>query len=237
MARKNENEKERVETSVEYWEAGDYGTEKIVYDSDEANAEVEANTKKFKEEAQKRGKIKNKKNESYDPSERKVEITKKEGRRFKKLGDFGEQLTSGILAKNGFCEIIDLNTKMMNFPFADFSAERNSIKYIISVKSRNKYEHTGKLNSRYKLGNSEKTLNKIKTEEKYSEYKDYEPAWLAISFEKKTFDAYFGTIEMLKNKRGISMSKKHLDKYENLSLKENHCFDSEDFINIYNKKN
>ncbi len=173
---------------------------------------------------------------TYKPSERKILLTKEEGRRFKKLGDFGELLAFEVLKRNGFEEIVDLNKIVMNFPFADFSAKRGRTKYIISVKSRNKYEHTGNLNSRYKLGDTEKKLNKIKTEAKYSEYKFHEPAWLAISFEENTFDAYFGTIEQLENKRGILMSEKNLLKYERFTDRENHDFDSAEFKNVYKPK-
>jgi hypothetical protein len=54
----SEKKKDRIETSVEYWEEGDYGTDKIVYDTDEANEEAEADMKKFKEDAIKRGEMK-----------------------------------------------------------------------------------------------------------------------------------------------------------------------------------
>jgi len=166
----------------------------------------------------------------------KILLTGEDGRRFKKLGDFGERLAPEVLKRNGFDEIEDLNKIIMNFPFADFSAKRGGTKYIISVKSRNKYEHGGNLNSRYKLGDTEKKLNKIRTEAKYSEYKCHVSAWLAISFEEKTFDAYFGTIEQLENKRGIPMSEKNLLKYERFAERENHDFDSAEFKNVYKPK-
>jgi len=169
------------------------------------------------------------------PAENNIILTRENGLRFQKLGNFGEQLAFTILTKNGFSKVINLNTIISNFPFADFYAERNNKMYIISVKSRNKFEHKGNLNSRYKLGKFEPKLQKIKTQEKYSEYKECIPAWLTVSFEEKTFDAYFGTIEMLNGNRAILMSKKHLPNYETLSLNENHGFNSDDFMNIYNK--
>ncbi|KAA9332684.1 hypothetical protein [Adhaeribacter soli] len=165
---------------------------------------------------------------------RHINFTQIDGIRFKKLGDFGEQLAYGILENNGFYEIVDLNKGKNNFPFADFCGKRNGIKYLISVKSRNKYENSGRLNSRYKLGNSATILQKLKTESKFLEFRDCVPAWLAISFEEKSFDAYFGTIEQLKNHRAIPMSKKQLACYEIFALNKEHDFKPEDFINKYN---
>src|SRR5258706_14576769 len=68
------------------------------------------------------------------------------------LGSFGESLAENVLRAAGFNNIQNLNRLKMNFPFGDVCAERNTEKFVISVKIRNRYEaHTGKLNSRYKL--------------------------------------------------------------------------------------
>ena len=54
--------------------------------------------------------------------------------RFKKLGDIGEELTEQLLKVNGFDNVRNLNLLKNNFPFDDFCAEKDGIRYIISVK-------------------------------------------------------------------------------------------------------
>src|SRR3990172_9439143 len=75
--------------------------------------------------------------------------------RFKKIGNLGEYLAGKLLQESGFKNIKDLNKEeSANTQDFDFIAERNNIKYAISVKTRNKYENSvagPKLNSRYKL--------------------------------------------------------------------------------------
>ncbi len=173
---------------------------------------------------------------AYTPAKRKVSLTAKEGTKFKYLGDIGETIASELLPEKGFKSVINLNKIYPNFPFADFAAIRNGKKYIISVKARNKYEHTGKLNSRYKLGDTPKLLEKIKTDKKYNDFKDHIPGWLAIPLEEKTYDAYFGLIEDLSNKRGIPMSKKAICGYECLASSRSHNIKYETFKNIYSLK-
>jgi predicted RecB family endonuclease len=72
--------------------------------------------------------------------------------RAKRLGAVGERIAKEVLAGSGFKKIRNLNQHMTNFPFADVYAERGGHRYAISVKIRNKFETTGRLNSRYKLG-------------------------------------------------------------------------------------
>lgn len=139
-----------------------------------------------------------------------------------------------VLLNNQFNNINDLNKIIHNFPFADFSAERNGEKYLISVKTRNKYENTGKLNSRYKLG--AKVYEHIDKLLASSEWSNYIPAWLAISIERQTFDAYFGTIKQLNNGKGIAMSDFAKRNYEVLALNKPHNYDFLDFYNAYEMK-
>ncbi len=170
----------------------------------------------------------------YDPSKRHVELTATEGRRFKTLGDIGESLAFEILNSNHFNDIVDLNECKVNFPFADFSAVKGNYHYLISVKARNKYERSGKLNSRYKLGS--KVYEHIDALLKRDEYRNFIPAWLAISIEIETYDAFFGTIDQLKGGRGINMSPKATQNYEELALGVKHNYDFADFGNIYSEK-
>ena len=173
---------------------------------------------------------------NYHPARRNVSMTSKEAKRFKLLGNMGEKLAEAILQKGGFTDIVNLNQVAMNFPFADFSAEKDGVKYLISVKARNKYEHTGVLNSRFKLGDTEKKLEKLQNDEKYAAFKDYVPAWLAIALENHTCEAYWGLIDELPNKRGISMSEKAKNNHRCLAKDLPHGFDFDAFQNKYSKK-
>jgi len=152
------------------------------------------------------------KKKKYDPARRIIHMGPKEGKRFKKLGDIGEVIASQILEESGFKNIRNLNNEKMNVQFADFYAEKDGIKYLISVKARNKYERSGKLNSRYKLGKN--LISRIESVLKSVEYKDCEPAWLTIAMEEKTCDAYFGLISDLNGKNGINMSLKACSTYQ-----------------------
>ncbi len=83
---------------------------------------------------------------------RTAKLDRRTALRFKKLGDVGEELTDSLLRRNGFDEVRNLNLLRNNFAFADVFAERDGVRYVISVKMRNKYEFTRdgsrRLNSR-----------------------------------------------------------------------------------------
>lgn len=140
--------------------------------------------------------------------------------RFKKLGDIGEHISEILLKEAGFKNIKNLNKiDSSNTPFYDIYAERGRNKYVISVKTRNKYENSiaGKrINSRYKLTDNPKLFS----EEARLKYHS-EPAWIAIAVEtdKGTFDAYFGTLYMLEgNQKGIGMNEQTTSSYERLAF-------------------
>ena len=174
----------------------------------------------------------------YNPAIRNIQLGETEGKRFKKLGDFGEILAYQLLADQGFENIINLNEIKMNAPFADFYALKDGVEYILSVKARNKYENTGKLNSRYKLGRSGIKLGKFISDEIFKQYCGATPAWLAISMERYIYDAYWGLLsELPGNLHGIPMSEAAKKNYKVLALGRAHPFDSVDFLNAYlNKK-
>jgi hypothetical protein len=170
----------------------------------------------------------------YDPARRNIKLTAKEGKRFKHLGNIGEFLAEKLLKSNGFSNIVNLNRIKNNFPFADFRAEKDGTGFLISVKTRNKYENNGRPNARIKLG--KKVYAHINELNNDPEYKGLVPAWMIILMEENTFDAYFGTIPQLNGKRGISTSKKARDSYLELAYKEKHNFNSEEFKNTYDLK-
>ena len=77
---------------------------------------------------------------------------KKEAARKKSLGELGELFALKALVDKKFDRIRNLNDNSMNEAFADILCEKDGLRYIISVKARNKYQKNGKLNTRYNLG-------------------------------------------------------------------------------------
>jgi len=72
---------------------------------------------------------------------------KKEAARKKSLGELGELFAIKALVDKRFDRIRNLNDNLMNVTFADIECEKDGVKYIISVKARNKYQKNGKLNT------------------------------------------------------------------------------------------
>lgn len=166
------------------------------------------------------------------------QIDKQVTRRWKKLGDVGEDIARVLLKSKGFKNIYDLNEIRENQSYADIYAERYDQAYVISVKTRNKYEASGRLNSRYKLGRE--CYQKAKEVE--NEYNAV-AAWIAVSLniEAQTCAAYFGRLSQLKGNTGILMTQNAVGEYECLAS----ChlrdlgFKKETFVdlkNLYKKK-
>lgn len=128
--------------------------------------------------------------------------TKKEAARKKSLGELGELFAIKALVDLRFDKIRNLNDNRRNEPFADLYCEKGCKKYIISVKSRNKYQKDKKLNSRYNLGANiaSKVLN---AEKKYNA----KAHWMAIQFDKLTYSIFFGTVEELKGSKAIPVDR------------------------------
>jgi hypothetical protein len=57
--------------------------------------------------------------------------------RITKLGRLGETLAAERLKHYGFVDIVDLNSKRTNYPFADLLATNDGTRYLIGVKARN----------------------------------------------------------------------------------------------------
>jgi hypothetical protein len=75
----------------------------------------------------------------------------KEAARKKSLGELGELFAIKALVDKKFDRIRNLNDKIMNEAFADIECEKDGVRYVISVKARNKFQKNGKLNTRYNL--------------------------------------------------------------------------------------
>jgi hypothetical protein len=166
------------------------------------------------------------------------------GLRRNRLGDIGEALAYTLLARNGFSNIRDLNrpeetsSAMLgakkNSHFADFFAEKDGRRYVISVKARNAFEWTDRpngtrrLNTRYKLGpNCYRLAARAAAEHKA------EPAWLTIAVDGGRYSAYFGLLATLRGNTGVPMSPRARSKYTCLAEDEPHSFDPRGFENVY----
>ncbi|MCC6326169.1 MAG: hypothetical protein DCC43_12330 [Candidatus Brocadia sp.] len=159
---------------------------------------------------------------------RQIKLNQCTALRAKSLGALGELLAIKALVDNGFNNIRNLNDQKRNYPYADLYAERGGEKYVISVKARNRYERTGKLNSRYNLGSDCEI--KAKNAEMHFNAK---AAWMAISVVDDIYSVYFGTLECLSLMTGISMTASHLSQYECLVKEKQHGLDFRPYKNTY----
>ena len=94
---------------------------------------------------------------------------------------------------------------------------RDNQKFIISVKTRFKYERLGGLNPRFNLG--------VKWREKLKKAESLEnatPSWVAIQIEDETYTAYFGLISLIEESNGIPMQPEACKYYECLAKNEAH---------------
>lgn len=128
--------------------------------------------------------------------------TKKEASRKKSLGELGELFALKSLVDKRFDRIRNLNDDSMNEPFADIFCEKDDVKYIISVKARNKFQKNGKLNNRYNLG-KDVYKKALSAEKKYQA----KACWLAIQFDHSSFSIYFGQLSELNGSRAIPVDK------------------------------
>ncbi len=150
--------------------------------------------------------------------------------RSKSLGEVGERLTPKLLQSGGFVAVKNLNEIRVNFPYADFYAERDGRRYVIAVKARNMYEVSGSLNSRYKLGKKV-----YEFAQKASKQFDAIPAFLVIQLDNRngTYNGYFGELELLKGNNAVLMSERHLSRYECLGKDVKSGFNFSELKNVY----
>jgi hypothetical protein len=127
---------------------------------------------------------------------------KKEATKMKSLGELGELFAIKALVDQKFDRIRNLNDNNMNESYSDIECEKNGIKYVISVKARNKYQLNGKVNSRYNLGSQ--VYEKARKAEKKFKASAY---WMAIQFDTKCYSAYFGSLAELAGSKAIPISK------------------------------
>ena len=127
---------------------------------------------------------------------------KKEAARKKSLGELGELFAIKALVDKKFDRIRNLNDNTMNEAFADIECEQDGVKYVISVKARNKYQKNGRLNTRYNLG-SNAYDKALLAEKKYNA----QAFWLAVQFDQTLFSVYFGSLKDLNGSKAIPVDK------------------------------
>jgi hypothetical protein len=127
---------------------------------------------------------------------------KKEASRKKSLGELGELFAIKALVDKKFDRIRNLNDNTMNETFADIECEKDGLRYIISVKARNKYQKNGKLNTRYNLG-AGVYAKALMAEKKYNA----SAYWMAVQFDSDSFSIYFGSLKELNGSKAIPVDK------------------------------
>jgi hypothetical protein len=153
--------------------------------------------------------------------------SKKEAARKKSLGELGELFEIKALVDKKFDRIRNLNDNLMNETFADIECEKDGLKYVISVKARNKYQKNGKLNTRYNLGANvyEKALS---AEKKYNA----SAYWMAIQYDQNSFSIYFGSLKELNESKAIPVDKCEKGIIGEIwELNKRHYFDFEYYTN------
>jgi hypothetical protein len=118
-----------------------------------------------------------------------------------------------------------MNAETVNHPFGDIYAERDDARYLIGVKTRNKYQVSGLINPTYNVRKRGADVKSVA--------KQYNAtlAWVAIAVvpEEQRFSAYFGTIAQIEDageRFSIPMRPEQTKRYECLSRPaEEVCFE------------
>lgn len=153
-----------------------------------------------------------------------------------RLGRLGEALAAERLNQHGFSEVENLNSRRVNFPFADLIAVRGGRRFLISVKTRNEMRQGGaQRNESYNLiqvrdsvnvdlknnGMTTDDITRLLLEEvqAIAVGHDAEPAWVTVAVRATagTYSAYFGLVASLGHKRSIPMTAQACRTYESLA--------------------
>lgn len=130
------------------------------------------------------------------------------------LGRWGEIKAITLLRRANFTNVRDLNEPTPHHPFGDVLAERDGNRYLIGVKTRNKFKVHGLLNTEYNM--RKKGADVAALAEQY----EAQPAWVTIQVvpELGIFWAYYGTD--LTKRLWISMRERDTEKYTCLADQE-----------------
>lgn len=132
------------------------------------------------------------------------------------LGDWGEKKGIDLLKRAGFHNVRNMNAESSNHPFGDLYAERDGKRYLIGVKTRNKYQASGLINPAYNVRKRGADVRGV------ARRHNAMLAWVAISLvpEQQSFSAYFGTIAQIEEageRFSIPMRPEQTGRYECLS--------------------
>jgi len=144
------------------------------------------------------------------------EQTRERVHRLRSLGNWGEQKALALLARAGFSDVRELNREFPNHPFGDICATHGGKRYLIGVKTRNKYQVSGLINPTYNVRKRGVDVGAIAGRHQAT------LAWVAISVvpEEQRFSAYFGTIAQIEDRGerfSIPMRPEQTSGYECLS--------------------
>ncbi len=144
------------------------------------------------------------------------EQTRERVQRKRALGDWGERKAADLLKRAGFLEVRDMNAESANHPFGDIFAERDGVRYLIGVKTRNRYQVSGLINPTYNVRKRGADVEAVARRHSAA------LAWVAIAVipEEQTFSAFFGTIVQIDGdgeRYSIPMQPEQTARYECLS--------------------
>ncbi len=144
------------------------------------------------------------------------EQTRERVQRKRALGDWGERKALDLLKRAAFRNVRDINAESANHPFGDIFAERNGERYLIGVKTRNRYQMSGLINPTYNVRKRGADVQGIARRHSAT------LAWVAIAVvpEEQTFSAFFGTIAQIEDageRFSIPMKPEQTAHYECLS--------------------
>lgn len=139
--------------------------------------------------------------------------------RMQALGQWGENKTLALLKHAGFMQERDVNAETCNHPFGDIYAERDGVRYLISVKTRNKFQTSGLLNPCYNV--RKKGVDVLCIARRYHA----QLAWVTVQVipERQLFCSYFGTINQIQEhgeRFSIPMQASATSRYECLADEE-----------------
>jgi hypothetical protein len=142
--------------------------------------------------------------------------TRERVQRKRALGDWGEKKAVDLLERAGFCNVLDMNAESANHPFGDIFAERDGARYLIGVKTRNRFQVSGLINPTYNVRKRGTDVGAIARRHSAT------LAWVAIAVipEEQIFSAFFGTIAQIEDageRFSIPMKSEQTARYERLS--------------------
>src|SRR5262249_15167815 len=112
------------------------------------------------------------------------------------LGLWGERKALALLKRAGFANVRDMNAESFNYPYGDIYAERAGKRFLIGVKTRNKFQVSGLLNPTYNVRKRHANVQAL------AERHNAQLAWVAVQVipERRMFWSYFGTIAQIEDR-------------------------------------